>query len=191
MRLMDRILPTPHVVLGPFYPVPPPGDAGADLLTREPPAGSGRKRLIEIVGRVLTATGHPIAGALVEIWHANGFGRYVHPGDASDVPSDPDFRGYGMQRSDEAGRYRFRTVKPGAYHDGHEMRAPHVHFQITGASDRLVTQLFFENEPLHHADWWFKNCRWPRRLEAPLEPVGDKARGVAFTLTWDIVLRCA
>jgi len=186
---MEQALPTPHVVLGPFYPVPPPADAGADLFGREPAARSPRE-LIEIRGRVLTAAGRPITGALVEMWHANGFGRYVHPSDASDAPSDPDFRGYGVQRTDEGGHYRFRTVKPGAYHDGQEMRAPHVHFQVTAASDRLVTQLFFENEPLHHADRWFRNCRWPRRLEAPLLPAADSTRGVAFTATWDIVLGC-
>src|SRR5437763_6967912 len=76
ISVMDAIFPTPHVVLGPFYPVQPPGDAGADLLRREPPAGSTLD-LIEIAGRVLTATGRPIAGALVEIWHANALGQYL------------------------------------------------------------------------------------------------------------------
>jgi len=188
---MDAMLPTPHVVLGPFYPVRPPSDAGADLVARDPSAASAHGQPIEIRGRVLTVAGRPIAGALVEIWHADARGRYLHPSDASDTPPDPDFRGYGVQRTDHAGRYRFRTVKPGAYHDGHEMRAPHVHFQITAPRDRLVTQLFFENEPLHHADRWFRNCRWPRSLEAPLQPAGADAPGVAFTVTWDIVLACA
>jgi protocatechuate 3,4-dioxygenase beta subunit len=188
---MDTMAPTPHVVLGPFYPVPLPDDASGDLFRREPTSALARSAMVEIRGRVVTLDGEPIRGALVEIWQANAAGRYAHPRDRNSAPLDPDFMGYGRQHTGADGRYRFRTMRPGAYHDGVEMRAPHVHFQVTGPTDRLVTQLFFANEPLHHDDRWFRNSRRPDLLEAPLVPARAGASGVAFTVTWDIVLGCA
>jgi hypothetical protein len=63
-----------------------------------------------------------------------------------------------------------------------------VHFQVTGQRDRLVTQLFFADDPLHHGDRWFRSSRRPHMLEAPLVRSPDDACAVGFTVTWDIVL---
>jgi len=181
---MDLVAPTPHVVLGPFYPVPPPEDAGADLFRGRCAGGDTVSGLVVITGRVLRTNGNPIRDALVEIWQANAAGRYVHLRDTNTAPLDPDFLGYGRDRTGADGRYRFLTVLPGPYHDGQEWRAPHVHFQVTGPSDRLITQLFFANEPMHRTDPWFQRSRRPHMLEAPLLPTRDGAS----TVTWDIFL---
>jgi protocatechuate 3,4-dioxygenase beta subunit len=188
VALIDKTAFTPHVILGPFYPVPQPDHAGADLLAREPESPLERSELIELAGRVVTVTGRPVSGALVEIWQANAAGRYAHASDGSELPADLGFRGYGVQRTDSGGRYRFRTVKPGPYSDGEEMRAPHIHFQVTGQIDRLVTQLFFKGEPLNETDRWLKASRRPHMLQAPLLPARDSVQAVAFTVAWDIVL---
>jgi protocatechuate 3,4-dioxygenase, beta subunit len=188
VSLIDKTAFTPHVILGPFYPIPQPDGAGADLLVREPVSRHEACELIEVAGRVVTVAGRPVSGALVEIWQANAAGRYAHASAGGDLPVDLGFRGYGAQRTDASGRYRFRTVKPGPYSDGEEMRAPHIHFQVTGRIDRLVTQLFFEGEPLNESDRWLKASRRPHMLQAPLLPARDRDQAVAFTVTWDIVL---
>jgi protocatechuate 3,4-dioxygenase beta subunit len=171
-------------MLGPFYPVPTPEDAGADLFHRSATSPAPIAASIEITGRVLSVNGTPVRDALVEIWQANTVGRYVHVHDTSDNPLEPDFRGYGRDRTGDDGRYRFLTVVPGPYHDGQEWRAPHVHFQVTGPTDRLITQLFFANEPMHRTDWLFQRSRRPHMLEAPLIPTPGGGRSV----TWDIFL---
>ncbi len=171
-------------MLGPFYPVPVPEDAGADLLRHRLTGKRPVAASIEITGRVLSVKGTPVCDALVEIWQANAAGRYTHVHDTNDAPLDPDFRGYGRHRTDQDGRYRFLTVVPGPYHDGQEWRAPHVHFQVTGRTDRLITQLFFANEPMHCTDWLFQRSRRPHMLEAPLIPT---PHGTS-TVTWDIFL---
>ncbi len=78
--------------------------------------------------------------------------RYVHRREVHDAPLDPNFLGAGRTVTDEAGRYRFVALKPGAYPWGnHEnaWRPAHIHFSLLGPSfvTRLVTQMYFEGDP--------------------------------------------
>jgi protocatechuate 3,4-dioxygenase beta subunit len=120
-------------------------------------AGPGRPQgeVIELAGRVLQEGGAPVPGCLLEIWQANAAGRYAHPADRSDRPLDPNFQGFGRALTDPEGRYRFVTVKPGAVpFEGNRWQAPHVLVSIfaAGLLRRLVTRLYFPDEPANQSD---------------------------------------
>ncbi|MFN3686171.1 protocatechuate 3,4-dioxygenase subunit beta [Salinarimonas sp.] len=108
---------------------------------------------IVVSGRVLDEDGRPVPHTLVEIWQANAAGRYVHVADRHDAPLDPNFTGAGRAVTDAEGRYRFVTIKPGAYpwrNHHNAWRPAHIHFSLLGASflSRLVTQMYFPGDPL-------------------------------------------
>lgn len=130
-------------------------DAGDnDLLTNyarpgESPIG---ERII-LYGRVLDENAKPVPNTLVEIWQANAGGRYRHKMDTYLAPIDPNFGGCGRTLTDEDGSFHFRTVKPGAYpwrNHANNWRPAHIHVSIfgTGFAQRLVTQCYFEGDPL-------------------------------------------
>jgi protocatechuate 3,4-dioxygenase beta subunit len=100
------------------------------------------------MGQVLSLAGEPVRNAKVEVWQANTYGRYTHPSDPNPAPLDPNFEGSAVLTTDSEGRYQFKTIKPGAYPAGpNRMRPAHIHFQVTGRQDRLVTQMYFEDDP--------------------------------------------
>ena len=138
--------------------VPNVAAAEADL-TR---IGVGRPQAageaIEITGRVVDEDARPVRRTLIEIWNANAHGRYSHALDAerTTAPLDPNFYGFGRLVSDDDGVYRLRTIKPGAYIARPDIgwwRPPHVHFSIVGGGVRLVTQMYFPNDPLNEKDY--------------------------------------
>ena len=125
--------------------------AVADL-SREAGRDALGERII-VAGRVTDEADRPVAGALIELWQANAAGRYHHDRDTHDAPLDPNFRGVGRVFTDEDGRYRFVTIKPGAYpwrNHTNAWRPNHIHFSLFGASwgARLVTQMYFPGDPL-------------------------------------------
>jgi protocatechuate 3,4-dioxygenase beta subunit len=94
-----------------------------------------------------------VPDTLIEIWQANAAGRYVHGADQHDAPLDPNFLGAGRCVTDDEGRYRFITIKPGAYpwrNHPNAWRPPHIHLSLFGPSfvTRLVTQMYFPGDPL-------------------------------------------
>lgn len=175
---------TPSVVLGPYYPIPTPDGAGSDLrgpaAEVAPPSGI----TLTIRGRVLNQAGMPVAGASVEIWQANAEGRYRHASDPKRITARDGFAGYGCMRTGMDGRYEFHTVKPGAYEYGGEVRAPHIHFQVTGNTDRLVSQMFFPGDPLNEKDRFLRMSSRPQMLVGRLLP----ATGSGLLVEWDIVV---
>lgn len=133
--------------LGPFYPVQKPKEIDADLTRLKGRADRAKGNVLEVAGRVLDRHGKPVSGAKIEIWQANAVGRYSHPGDDHvDLPLDPNFQGYALLTADADGRFSFLTIKPGAYPAGPYVRAPHIHFDVSGHADRLVTQMYFPGE---------------------------------------------
>jgi len=126
-----------------------PGDAD---LTRQHEGQPLGERIVAS-GRVVDSDGHPVRHTLVEVWQANSAGRYVDPADDHPAPIDPNFTGAGRCLTDGEGRYRFVTVKPGAYPWGNHQntwRPAHIHFSVFGPSlgSRLVTQMYFPGDPL-------------------------------------------
>ncbi|VVE09632.1 protocatechuate 3,4-dioxygenase [Pandoraea eparura] len=106
-----------------------------------------------VTGRVLDEGGRPVPNTLVELWQANACGRYVHKVDQHDAPLDPNFLGAGRALTDAQGRYKFLTIKPGAYpwkNHHNAWRPQHLHFSVFGEyfATRLVTQMYFPGDPL-------------------------------------------
>lgn len=104
-------------------------------------------------GRILDENARPVPNTLVEIWQANAGGRYRHVKDTYFAPIDPNFGGCGRTLTDENGYYFFRTVKPGAYpwrNNINDWRPAHIHMSIFGTAycQRLITQCYFEGDPL-------------------------------------------
>ncbi len=127
-----------------------------DLLSNyaQPDQSPIGERII-IHGRVLDENARPVPNTLVEIWQANAGGRYRHKKDTYLAPIDPNFGGCGRTMTDENGYYYFRTVKPGAYpwrNLVNNWRPAHIHLSIFGSgfAQRLITQLYFEGDPLIH-----------------------------------------
>ena len=108
---------------------------------------------ILICGRVSDQDGQPVIQTRVEVWQANGAGRYQHVNDHYRAPLDPNFSGYGCCLTDEQGDYEFLTIRPGPYpfaNGDNTWRPSHVHFSLFGPAfaTRLVTQMYFEGDPL-------------------------------------------
>jgi len=139
---------------------------GDDDLTKQH-AGEPLGERIIVSGRLVDGDGRPIRSALIEVWQANAAGRYAHRHDRHSAPLDPNFTGAGRCSTDEDGRYRFVSVKPGAYPWGnHEnaWRPAHIHFSVFGRAftQRLVTQMYFPGDPLFHADPILQSIRDPK-----------------------------
>jgi protocatechuate 3,4-dioxygenase beta subunit len=108
---------------------------------------------IHVSGQVLDEDGRAVRNTLIEIWQANAAGRYHHIRDNHPAPLDPNFTGAGRTLTDEEGRYRFVTIKPGAYPwQNHQngWRPAHIHFSLFGNAfaTRLITQMYFPGDPL-------------------------------------------
>jgi len=143
---------TPGQIPGPFYPLKELRQSSD--LTRVPGRpGRAEGQILNVMGRVLNLSGEPVRNARVEFWQANSHGRYTHPSDPNPAPLDPNFEGSAVLTADSEGRYRFKTIKPAAYPGGPNMMRPaHIHFQVSGKEDRLVTQMYFEGDPYNASD---------------------------------------
>jgi len=182
---------TPGQILGPFYPVLKPPSQGADLTTVPGKPGHAEGQVIHVMGRVVNLQGQPVQGARVEIWQANTHGRYNHPSDTNPAPLDPNFEGFAVLTTDAEGRYRFKTIKPGAYPTGPDLiRPPHIHFEVTGQINRVVTQMYFAGEPLNETDRPLQSVLPANRerLIVNLRPPTQGLEPDSLMAVWDIVL---
>jgi len=206
---------TPSQTVGPFFHYGLPWKGGADLvaasglgarldlfpeehdrLHRAPPRAPATGEVIEIVGTVRDGAGAPVPDAMIEIWQANAAGRYIHMGDQHDAPVDPNFSGAGRAVTDADGRYRFTSIKPGAYpwrNHHNAWRPAHIHFSLFGSSflSRLVTQMYFPGDPLFAYDPIFQSIPDPAardRLVSRFD-IGSTEAEWALGYTFDIVLR--
>lgn len=129
----------------------------ADLTRNAGTEGEAIGQRIIVTGRVLDNRGQPILNTLLEIWQANAAGRYVHKRDQWPGPLDPNFLGIGRCLTNADGVYKFLTIRPGAYpwkNHQNAWRPAHIHFSVFGSSmlSRLVTQMYFPDDPLHSLD---------------------------------------
>ena len=151
---------------------------------------------IIVYGRVLDERGRGVPGALVEFWQANAGGRYRHKKEGYQAALDPNFGGCGRTITDENGYWFLRTIKPGPYpwpNGGNDWRPAHIHFSLIGSgfTQRLITQMYFEGDPLIPIDPIANGVSDPealRRLTAQFDlqssvPMDFRA------YRWDIVLR--
>jgi len=151
-----------HDPTGPVFGESDVGPVDNDLTSQHEGEPLGER--IIVTGRVLDSGGRPIPHTLVEVWQANAAGRYAHDVDRHPAPLDPNFTGAGRCLTDADGRYRFVTVKPGAYpwhNHPNAWRPAHIHFSVFGRAfaDRLVTQMYFPGDPLFDDDPIFQSVR--------------------------------
>ncbi len=188
---------SPHTlseVTGPVYGHGRIGELDNDL-TRQHEGEPLGERII-VTGRVLDGDGRPVRNSLIEVWQANAAGRYVHQGDRHPAPLDPNFTGAGRCLTDNEGRYRFVTVKPGAYpwknHDN-AWRPAHIHFSLFGPAfaTRLVTQMYFPGDPLFDYDPIFQSVRDPKARQRLVSSFDLETTEPEWALGYrfDIVLR--
>lgn len=144
---------TPSEITGPRFGHNDIDPIDNDLIKNYTHGGDPIGERIIVHGRVLDENARPVPNTLVEIWQANAGGRYRHKKDTYLAPIDPNFGGCGRTLTDADGYYYFRTVKPGAYpwrNMVNDWRPAHIHVSVFGASfsQRLITQLYFEGDPL-------------------------------------------
>ncbi len=179
---------TASQILGPFYPLIEPFKGG-DLTRVEGRPGQAQGQVLYLGGRVLDRTGVPVRGAKLEVWQANTFGRYDHPNDENTAPLDPSFQGFAVVHTDDDGRYSLKTIKPGAYPAGPDtIRPAHIHFEVYGKRERLVTQMYFAGDPHHQTDRFLQSAI---RQDTIVMPVLDPVQGMeaeARRIVFDIVL---
>ena len=178
---------TPDQILGPYFPTGQTPAPQIDLTSVKGVEGHAQGEIIEVTGRVLNLDGESVRSIPITVWQANAFGRYAHGNDPNPAPLDSNFVGCVGIRSDSDGVYRIRTVKPGAYPAGRDwMRPPHIHFEIHGRFERLITQMYFPDEPLNASDRLLNAVLYPDLLIARqvLSENGSSHRVLKF----DIVL---
>ncbi len=150
------LVPLPETLselTGPVYGQDAVKEGDDDLTRNAVVNGAPLGERIVVSGRVLDEFDNPVPDTLVEVWQANAAGRYIHKNDQHDAPLDPNFFGGGRCATDEDGRYRFLSVKPGAYpwrNHPNAWRPAHIHFSLFGPSfvTRLITQMYFPGDPL-------------------------------------------
>src|ERR1700693_5544771 len=155
---LKPLVPLPHTLSEVTGPLFGPADLGPnehDLTAQHEGAPVGER--IVVSGRVLDENSRPVAHALIELWQANAAGRYRHAVDDHDAPLDPNFTGTGRVLTDGEGRYRFVTIKPGAYpwrNSPNAWRPAHLHFGVFGGGvvTSLITQMYSPGAPLLQYD---------------------------------------
>jgi protocatechuate 3,4-dioxygenase beta subunit len=177
------LVATTSQTVGPFFSI------GLDRLKRDdlaPPGVPGER--VTVSGRVLDGDAEPVPDALLELWQADAHGRYLHPEDTRSTPADPAFRGYGRVATDGGGRFRFTTVKPGPVPGpAGAAQAPHVLVSVfaRGLMKRLVTRMYFPDEPANSCDFALGLVEPSRRATLVAE------RQEAGRLRWNVLLQGA
>jgi len=180
---------------GPVYGHESVAELDSDLTRNSARNGEPLGERIIVTGRVLDESGRPVPETLIEIWQANAAGRYVHKTDQHPAPLDPNFLGAGRCVADSEGRYRFKTVKPGAYpwpNHFNAWRPNHIHMSLFGPTiaSRLVTQMYFPGDPLLELDPIYQSAPTGAR-ERLISKFSIEVTEPNYALgyTFDIVLR--
>jgi len=168
--------------VGPFFII------GCTWLNRSEIAGEGvAGERVTIKGRVVDGDGKPVPDALLEIWQANAQGKYAHPDDTQNKPTEPNFQGFGRIPTDDDGKFRFTTIKPGPVTgpDG-KAQAPHLAVSVfaRGLLRRLVTRIYFPDEGGNSEDYVLKLVEPERRGTL----IAKKTAGPG-SLEWNVVLQ--
>ncbi|MEO8888880.1 MAG: protocatechuate 3,4-dioxygenase subunit beta, partial [Jatrophihabitantaceae bacterium] len=151
---------------------------------------------IVVHGQVRDGDGRAVPHALIELWQANAGGRYQHVIDNWPAPLDPHFAGVGRVATDATGNYRFTTIKPGAYPWKNHLNAwrpAHIHFSLFGRAfaQRLVTQMYFPDDPLFSQDPIFNSVPDPAARARLVSSYDHTATADHWALgfRFDVVLR--
>jgi len=179
---------TTSQTVGPFFSI---GLTWQNVDNLAAPGVSGER--FEISGRMLDGDGQPVPDGLIELWQANANGKYAHPEDTQNTPVEKGFTGYGRIPTDERGHFRFRTIKPGQVPsaDGPNgektFQAPHIVVSVfaRGLLRRLITRIYFPNDPKNAADFALNLVDPSRRATLMARPV----EGRPGALEWNVILQ--
>jgi catechol 1,2-dioxygenase len=152
---------TPRTIEGPLYVAGAPLSKGEARLDD----GSEQGEVLFMEGQVRSTDGRPVAGAVVDVWHANTLSGY-----SFFDPSQPKHNFRRRIETDAEGRYRFRSILPSGYAcppDGqtqklldllgrHGNRPAHIHFFVIAPGHRqLTTQINIQGDAYLHDDFAF------------------------------------
>jgi protocatechuate 3,4-dioxygenase beta subunit len=172
---------SPEQTLGPFYPrnaAERPSEMDADLIVVDGSRVLTLGTPLFLVGRVVDRNGAAVAGAAVEIWQCDDNAVYHHPAGGAVAERDPNFQGYGVDRTDATGEFHFRTIRPVAYPG----RTPHIHVRIQPANGRaLATQLYLPGDRGNAGDFLFSrlSADEQRALLLAIEPTMNPSHPLA------------
>ena len=177
IRAQSATAPTPSSTEGPFYP---------ENYTKEPATQLVRGALmgsaipLALSGRILDRFGKAVEGARVEIWQADGIGRYTHSRDGEAKDRDPNFAGFGWMRTGADGAYAFSSIRPVPYTG----RTPHIHFAVIAPrAKKLVTQMFIDGVAQNERDYLYTNIPRAQRAAVTAKLEGDaKGQRTSFDL---------
>ncbi len=183
-------------VTGPVFGVEELGKLDHDLIQNYAKSGEPIGERTIVHGRVMDENGRGVPHTLVEVWQANASGRYRHKNDTYIGMIDPNYGGCGRVITDGTGFYAIRTVKPGAYpfrNHVNSWRPAHIHFSLMGSgwAQRLITQMYFEGDPLIPHDAILNTIPDPAARQRLVAALDLNASIPLDTLAWrfDIVLR--
>jgi protocatechuate 3,4-dioxygenase, alpha subunit len=180
---MMSLQATTSQTVGPFFKI------GLSRLYRDNLVGPGVSgERVEISGRILDGDGKPVPDGIIEIWQANRNGKYAHPDDAQEKPTEPGFTGYGRVPSNDEGRFRFTTIKPGRVPGpGGKLQAPHLAISVftRGLLRRLVTRIYFPDEASNAEDYALSQVPQERRGTL----IAKKIEGRAGALEWNVIMQ--
>jgi protocatechuate 3,4-dioxygenase beta subunit len=187
----QALVETATTTEGPFYPDHMPLDTDNDLLIINDGIMPAVGEITHLTGRLLSETGEPIRNAFIEVWQTDVNGSYLHTGGRNEIGFDGNFQGYGRFLTDSLGRYYFRTIKPVEYTLIGMHRAPHIHFAVSKAGNRvLTTQALVRDHPANDGDAIVRQLRDPQALASIMvdyQPLPDSKLG-ELAANFDIVL---
>src|SRR5271163_464028 len=176
---------TTSQTVGPFFSI------GMERLNCAELAGPGvAGERVTIEGRVADADGVGVPDAIIELWQANSYGKYAHPEDPQDKPVEIGFQGYGRIPTDEDGKFRFTTIKPGAVPgpgpDG-KLQAPHIAVSVfmRGLMRRVVTRIYFPDDAANGGDFVLALVEVGRRGTL----IARRVPGADTLLKWDVIMQ--
>jgi protocatechuate 3,4-dioxygenase, beta subunit len=183
----EELSRTPRLTEGPFYPDRLPLDTDNDLLIVNNSITPAVGEVTHLTGRVLSTSGEPIQGAVVEIWQVDNRGVYIHSADSGQRQRDTNFQGFGRCATGRKGEYYFRTVKPVPYPG----RTPHIHVKVKrGGRELITTQLFVNGHPQNRGDGVLREIRNPLDRELVMvefQPIPG-SRIQELSATFDIIV---
>lgn len=173
---------TPWQTVGPFFSIGFDWQPGADI------AADLDGQRLTIRGRISDGDGQGVPDAFLEIWQADAQGKYSEQLSDDEAMIGKSLSGFGRVPTNEQGEFSFVTIQPGCVpgHDG-KQQAPHLNISIfmRGLLRRLVTRMYFRDDPANEADAVLASVPLQRRATL----IARKAENDENALNWDIHLQ--